>query len=196
VRRFETGERIELRETWSGQTWEVREGIIIEDSAAVIAAFTPAGSRAQTAVGEDGVRLRLPTASWSLHDVRMPAGVNHVGVHRPGCEHSVLAVLDDSWRLLYWYINLESDLARNERGFEYVDHFLDVVVAPDLASWKWKDEDELAEAVERGLVTEAEAGSVRAEGERAVEWLLARRPPYDRPWEDWRPPASWERDKE
>jgi hypothetical protein len=53
-------------------------------------------------------------------------------------------------------------------------------------SW-WKDEDEPAEAVEIGLITAEQAAEFRAEGERALEWLLSRRPPYDRDWLSWRP---------
>jgi hypothetical protein len=39
-------------------------------------------------------------------------------------------------------------------------------------SW-WKDEDEPAGAVEIGLFTARAAAEFRAEGERALEWLLS-----------------------
>jgi hypothetical protein len=47
--------------------------------------------------------------------------------------------------------------------------------------------DESAGAVEIGLFTARAAAEFRAEGERALEWLLSRRPPYDRDWLSWRP---------
>jgi hypothetical protein len=47
--------------------------------------------------------------------------------------------------------------------------------------------DESAGAVEIGLFTALAAAEFRAEGERALEWLLSRRPPYDRDWLSWRP---------
>jgi hypothetical protein len=185
VRRFEPGELIEFREVWDGRTWELREGVVIEDGPALIATFTRAQSPVLTALGGDGVRLRIPEADWSLAEVKTYHGV--LGLHVPGAEHSVLPVFEASGRFAYWYINLESDLERTERGFQYQDHFLDVVVQPGMRSWKWKDEHELAEVVERCLFSPEKAAAVRTEGERALEWLLARRPPYDRPWEEWKP---------
>jgi hypothetical protein len=41
------------------------------------------------------------------------------------------------------------------------------------------------------MFTADEAAEFRAEGERAIEWLLERHPPYDRDWQSWRPPVEW-----
>ena len=112
-------------------------------------------------------------------------------MHPVGASHSTILIRDGSASLLCWYINLESTLQRAATGFEYTDHFLDVVAEPDLSSWKWKDEDELAEAVDGGLVTATDAQGFYAEGERAIEWVLARQAPYDEPWEEWRAPEEW-----
>ncbi len=191
MKRFEPGEWIDLREVWDGQTWELRRGIVVRDEPEVIAVYTPPAIPAMVAAGPDGTRLRIPPPQWELVPAATPADRRFLAAHAPGADHSVLAIWDDEWQLLQWYINLETDLVRTETGFEYTDHFLDVIVEPGMSSWRWKDEDELAEAVERGLVTPGEAGEYRLEGERAVEWLLARRAPYDEAWEDWRPPDSW-----
>ena len=62
-----------------------------------------------------------------------------------------------------------------------MDQLLDVVIDPDL-SWRWKDEDELREAVELGLMSEGRADAVRREAERAIERLEARQcPAYPHP---------------
>ncbi|MCH7617219.1 MAG: DUF402 domain-containing protein [Chloroflexi bacterium] len=191
MKRFSPGERIEVREVWNGRAWEIRRPIVVEDAPDVIAVYNAPGSPIRVAAGPDGKRLRLPPPKWSMADASIPSDRRILGLHPPGSDHSVHVVWDESWRLLYWYINLEQDRRRNPRGFDYEEYVLDLVVQPDMASWRWKDEDELAEAVERGLFTPEQAASFRAEGERAIEWLLARRPPYDRPWEDWRPPSDW-----
>lgn len=193
MKRFGPGEWVDLREVWDGRTWELRRGIVVRDEPDVIAIYTPPATPAMVAVaaGGDRTRLRLPPPQWELAPVTTPADRHFLAVHSPGADHSVLVIWAADWRLLEWYINLETDVARTESGFEYTDHFLDVIVEPDMSSWRWKDEDELAEAVERGLVTGDEAAAFREEGERAVEWLLARRAPYDEPWEGWRPPESW-----
>ena len=47
-------------------------------------------------------------------------------------------------------MNLEEPLKRTAIGFDYLDQLLDIEIAVDLSSWKWKDEDELEEAVARG----------------------------------------------
>ena len=74
-----------------------------------------------------------------------------------------------------WYVNLQDPLRRTPLGFDTVDHALDVVVELDRSSWRWKDEEELAEAVRDGLFTPEEAADFRAWGERAVERILGRR---------------------
>ena len=187
MRQFEPGQTIEMREVWSGKTWELRFGVVVHDEPEVITIFTAAGTPARVAADASGGRLRLPAGDWQLIDVLVPEDRSYLAVHPPGASHSVLLIWDGAFRLQHWYINLESELQRTKRGFDYEDRVLDVIVEPDMSSWRWKDEDELAEAVELGLFTAQQAAEFRAEGERALEWLLSRRPPYDREWLSWRP---------
>lgn len=183
---FPPGKRVQLREVWNGRTWEIREGIVVRDDPGVTVVYTPPGAPATIAAGDDGVRLRLPLPGWELRPAKSPDR-HFLAVHKPGTAHTMLVIWDVDWNLLCWYINLETDLERTEAGFEYVDHFLDIVVEPDMQAWRWKDEDELEEAVASGLVTADDAEAFRAEGEQALEQLLRREAPYDEPWEDWRP---------
>jgi Protein of unknown function (DUF402) len=186
MRQFEPGQTIEMREVWSGKTWELRSAVVVNDSAQLIALYTPPKSGTLVAVGRDGRHLRMPTEEWSLEPTQtFDSGV--LGLHVPGTQHSVLVIFAPPEGYGPWYINLESDLQRTQRGFEYEEHVLDVVVEEDLSTWRWKDEEELAEAVELGLFTALQAAEFRAEGERALEWLLSRRPLYDRDWLSWRP---------
>jgi predicted RNA-binding protein associated with RNAse of E/G family len=182
---FQPGQEVELREVWDGRTWELRTGIVVRDHPNVIAVSTPAGSRALVATGPDGARLRLPPDQWEMAEATIPGDRSFLAVHPVGANHSTILIRDGSGKLLRWYINLETALRRTAAGFEYTDHFLDVVAEADLSSWRWKDEDELAEAVERRLVTAAQAREYYAEGERAIAWLQARRTPYDEAWEEW-----------
>ena len=71
-----------------------------------------------------------------------------------------------------------------------MDQLLDVVIDPDL-SWRWKDEDELREAIELGLMSQGGAEAVRREAERAIERLEARQPPFCDGWETWQPDPTW-----
>lgn len=190
MRRFNPGEKIEMREVWRGMTWEQRTAIVVEDSEELIALYTPPGSESLVAVDATGTQMRMPIADWRLEaTTRFTIGL--IGLHVPGTNHSVLAIFDPPPQFGPWYINLESDLARTDRGFEYEEHVLDIVIERDLKTWRWKDEDELEEAVELGLFRPEQAAEFRAEGERALEWLLSRRPPYERDWLAWRPSPEW-----
>ena len=119
-----------------------------------------------------------------------PAG--HVTAHDPpGAPYSVLAFWDNEGHSLSrWYINLEEPLHRTSLGFDYLDNLLDIVVAPDLSSWHWKDEDELQQAVEVGLITDQRAGEIRADGQRALDFLLSGKSAI-LAWKDWEPGPKW-----
>jgi predicted RNA-binding protein associated with RNAse of E/G family len=192
VKPWSPGDHIEMREIWRGKTWEVRQGFVVEDSDELVAIYTPPAMPAVVATMGDGKRLRLPPESWELEQSAVPSNRRFLAIHPWGNEHSTLCIWDDDWRMLCWYINLETDARRTDAGIAYEEHILDVVVKPDMSSWRWKDEDELEEAIALGHFTLKQAAEFRAEGERALEWLLARRSPYNRAWNGWRPPAHWD----
>jgi hypothetical protein len=104
---------------------------------------------------------------------------------RAGARHSIEIYWRTDWEHWSWYVNLQSPVVVNGRFVDTTDEALDIVVAPD-GGWRWKDEDELAEGVELGIWSEAEAAEIRAEGERVVAAA-----PWPTGWEDWRPPAYW-----
>ena len=105
---------------------------------------------------------------------------------RPGDAHTVEVFWDADWALLGWYVNLQEPLRESPLGYDTMDWALDVTVDPD-GTWRWKDEDDFAEALAHGVFDDGSAARVRAEGERAI----AQRP-WPTGWEDWRPPAEWE----
>jgi hypothetical protein len=104
---------------------------------------------------------------------------------RPGAAHTVEVRWREDWTFLDWYVNLQAPLRRTALGFDTTDWALDVVVSP-AGEWRWKDEDDFAEAVELGVFDGVGAAAVRAEGERVI---AAR--PWPTGWGDWRPPADW-----
>jgi hypothetical protein len=110
---------------------------------------------------------------------------------RKADEHAIsLFWPDGSDALECWYIDLMSPLRGHAAGYDFIENGLDVVVEPDMGSWKWKDDDELEYAVENGVYTRAEADGLYAEGERAVERLRRERAAFER-WCDWRPDPAW-----
>ena len=137
--------------------------------------------------------MRLPIAElaeqrWPHEEARWYGG--RLMIAEPGASHSVYLTWGKDGELVGWYVNLEEPWRESPFGFDTTDHLLDVWIEPD-RSWRWKDEDELAEAVEIGLFTPAKADAIRAEGERAIERIEAWSTPFDEGWETWRPDPDW-----
>ncbi len=110
----------------------------------------------------------------------------------PGAKYSVLIFWDlPDMRQSSWYINLEDPLRHTAFGFDFLDQFLDVIVKPDLSCWRWKDGDELQEAITLGLISVERAAAMRKEGEKVVAYLQSGKSPFNG-WENWRPDPSWQ----
>ena len=103
----------------------------------------------------------------------------------PETPYSVLLWTDHDDRRV-WYVNLQDPLTVPDR-VRHVDHALDVVIELDRSSWRWKDEEELAEAVSDGLFTAQEAAHFRAWGLRAVDRVLSESAPFDHDGRDGAP---------
>ncbi len=110
---------------------------------------------------------------------------------RRGDAHDIrLFWSEKDWTFRGFYVNLQRSVKRVRVGFDTADHVLDIFVEPD-GSWHWKDEDELAAAVEIGRFTTAEADAIRAEGQRVIRRIEAGTWPFDAGYERWRPDPSW-----
>ncbi|MBI2912538.1 MAG: DUF402 domain-containing protein [Chloroflexi bacterium] len=187
---YRPGDQVVLREVWQGRLWTVRPVAVVRDSPNVIALYIAPGTAWLRPYSRDGRALRLPEEEWVLREARWDNAV--LRLTRPGDAHSVLDGWDEAGaRFTFWYINLEEPIRRTAIGFDYMDHVLDVVVSRDLTAWRWKDEDELREAVARGLFSEEQAAAIRADGERALKSVLRRGPPLDERWEEWWADPGW-----
>ncbi len=134
--------------------------------------------------------MRMPATEWALEDAVWERA-RWLQLLEPGAAHAIhLWWLAPDWQFAGWYVNLQEPFLRTELGLDYMDHMLDIVIDPDL-SWRWKDEDEIAEAVSIGLVTQDWADEVRREGERVIGRLEARQSPFRDGWEHWRPDPDW-----
>ena len=186
---FHPGDHILLREVWRGRVWTARPNIVVEDSSDIIAHYIPRGSRGKRPLHAEGMPKRIPAGDWTLGDEHWTN--DGLRISLPGERFSILPIHDEQRRLRFWYLNIETPLRRTGLGFDYMDQTLDIIVSPDLSKWRWKDEGELARAVDLGLFTSLEANDIRSAGEHALTLFLARRPPFDRDWDQWRPPADW-----
>lgn len=185
--RFSRGDQVVWRITWHGRLWWALPVTVVEDDELVVLYVAP---RTPFQANVEGEQPRLPP-DWELIG-RTWSEKPVLQLTKPAERHAVWAV----WRgvgeeLAYWYINLQEPLRRTQLGFDTRDNMLDIVVEPDLSAWQWKDEDHLAEAVQNGVLSTADAEAVRREGERVIQLIEAGTPPFDPEWGAWQPDAAW-----
>jgi uncharacterized protein len=168
-----------LRFVRQGRVWGATPVLVARDDPEAVVLVIPPGTVEQVADPRGVPR------EWRLRAsaVREP----HVLVHRPGEWHTAYSFWRDDGRR--WYVNVEEPLRRSTCGFETRDLFLDVWVEPD-GRWELLDEDELAEALERGFVSAEEARLAKAEAERAIRRLERGEWPFSESWDAYRPGAD------
>ena len=130
---------------------------VIADTERITALYLAAGSpiKNKSTYRSD----HLPIGEWEIvHDVWRD---DLIRIKYAGDAHAYYAMWKGD-RFHRWYINLESAYERTPVGVDFTDRILDIVVLPDLAGWRWKDEDELTRAVALGLVTQTQADSFYA----------------------------------
>jgi len=182
------GDAIALREVWHARVWSVLPATVVEDTPEQRAMLVRPGAAWMIPVGPEGEELRIPIGEWTLR--RRDITRRLLSFAWPDRAYAVMAFWEND-KFMNWYINLQTPLRPTEIGFDYVDHLLDVIVEPDRATWRWKDEDELAEAIELGVFSPADADAFRAAGEQAIEHLTGGAPPFNRDWTTWRPDPAW-----
>lgn len=187
-RRFEPGQSIALRDVWDGAVWIARPAVVVEDTPEQIMLYVPVGTRWFAPLHE-GRRLKIQRPDFELSELRNE-DLHVLSFAWPDTFAAVLLEFRPDWSPLRWYVNLEDPLRRSEVGFDTLDHKLDVIVELD-GSWRWKDEDELAESIGRGLIPATHEPKLRDAAVGAVGRILDREPPFDRDWTTWRPDPSW-----
>ncbi len=168
---------------------------VVRDEDGLVALYLCPGTRGRRRKGRRGGpsgRQMLPDGWTGEYEEYVWHTNRALFLHRPGDAHSIgLFWREADGEFRNWYVNLEAPWRRSPVGFDTWDHALDLVVAPDLSSWQWKDEHEFAWWQEVGIISPAEAAAIRAEAERAIDALERRSSPYCDGWERWRPDPSW-----
>ncbi|MGW1819280.1 DUF402 domain-containing protein [Streptomyces sp. NPDC002125] len=178
MRGFETGQTVVRRDVHrSGRVWSELAVRVVDDTGeALVTACTP-GAQARwpalyaqaRAQGDRAVRTEafdaMATGEWELA-AGMWQETDLLLWKPPTSWFSINAFfVPDSGggrRLRNWYVNFEHPTRRTEDGFDTLDLTVDLVVAPDLTGWEWKDEDEYAHVRRLGIVSETEHRAVDA----------------------------------
>ena len=141
TRSWRPGDRIVLREIWRGQVRSGRPYTVVEDGPSRLVLYAQAGVPWVRPIQPDGTPLRMRGPSWTLREE--VSTDETLRIIAPGSRHSVILFWTAGFQeLLQWYVNLEEPLVRTPIGFDYLDQMLDIVIAADLSSWTWKDEDD------------------------------------------------------
>ncbi len=177
-----------MREVWGGRVLAARPLRAVHDAGDHRSFFFVPGTAWKNDPRDHG-EVRFRDGPWELQDLVRERPT--LSFAFPDRAYAVLLTWSPAWVFEGYYVNLQSPLRPWALGFDYADHFLDVLIGPDRAAFTWKDEDEVAEAVRRGLLTPADAAETRLAGERAAAHVLGSEPPFDRDWISWRPDPSW-----
>ncbi len=187
---WKPGDTVVLRGVWRHRLWCAWAATVVEDRPDLLALYwragTPNVAPAVRPVPRDLLSndIRIVPRTWVDTDVLMLVS--------PGAAHALYVMWEaGQTRLRCWYADLQEPLRRTPLGFDTMDHLLDIVIRADRSGWRWKDEDEFAEAVALGVYSPEEARAIRAEGERVIALFEAGRPPFCDGWESWSPPAEW-----
>lgn len=169
---------------WPCRVVEDRDGLL----ALFIAAGSPYKAGPKKTAAEKRRQLRPPLPPdeyvWRSDTLRLMV---------PGRSHSVLMFWGqqaETRRLLKYFVNMEEPFRRTAVGFDTQDHTLDIEVTPEL-SWRWRDEQELANHVTEGFYTAALVAAARSEGEGVIEGIQRRDHVCMRGWAEWNPPPEW-----
>ena len=197
IRRWRQGEQVLYQTMILGQPSATIPVTVVADEPNLLALYLAPGTMHRWLVVGPGMPLPRVIPPADFHAMAKQYVVVEwepspiLLVTRPGQAHAVHHNWSrPDWRFQRWYVNLQDPVERHDWGFRTTDEFLDIVVQPD-RSWRWKNEDELAEAAAVGRISASRARAVRQEGERVVTDIVAGRPPFDGVWRDWRPDPAW-----
>jgi uncharacterized protein len=174
------GDVVALRDVWFGVVWRAVASVVAEDAPGRSVFWIPPRSPAAYPVDATGHEIRLFRPDYNRGKRETKVGC--VVLCEEGAPWTLWHFQDEAGEFDRWYVNFESYLGRNAIAYDSVDHKLDLIARPD-GSLEWKDEDELEEAGQRGLVDVAE---IRRDAELAVA-----KPAWPTGWEHFQPDPSW-----
>lgn len=187
---WQPGQVIAVREIWRNRIYSAMPVRVVRDTESWSALYLPPQTPCLWPHTRQGKTIRIPTDDWVL-DGGAWTSSDVLYLVQPGSGYTATAFWDDEYNFHSWKINLEEPMRRTPLGFDYMDRLLDVIVSADRSTWRWKDEDEVRQAQERGMFSAEQVGELYLCGERAIQAILANEPPFDRGWETWKPDPAW-----
>jgi hypothetical protein len=176
---WSSGDVIAARNIWHGRVRGASPAFVVDDSPDRLVFWVPIRSPYK------GPNPRGVPTEWELIDgTWVDSGLV---VHRHG-ESWLATHVRPVGRAAWWYVDVADSFRRTACTFDYRDLLLDVATDDGV---RRLDEDELAEAVELGVLSRDEAREAERVAARVIRLIERRDPPFDGEWESWEPPASW-----
>ena len=202
ISRFAEGDTATRRDVLDGLVFSASPHRVLADTGDVlmlahwpgIAAKAPRTWTDWCRTGDDAVRKQalpdLAARSWELDDWvwERTGRITWIGLDE---WFSVHRNFDLDGNPLNWYLNFERPIRRTPSGVDTFDVMIDLVTAPDLSSWQWKDEDEYAELSRLGVIGPDERRQIEAARERAVAFVESRGGPLSEDWSSWQADPAW-----
>jgi predicted RNA-binding protein associated with RNAse of E/G family len=181
-----------IREVQQRRVWTARPVSVVQDTADLLALYIAPGTmykHPRTCAGEPVPHTMI--ADWMLVDQTWTGG-GALYLSPPQAPFALMLFWSEGQaEFLGWYINLQQPYRRTALGFDYMDLELDLVIQPDRAHWRWKDEDQFVQLQQTGRISAAQARALRAEAEHVLRLIQTRQPSFANGWEAWTPPAHW-----
>jgi hypothetical protein len=184
-----------MREVLHGRVWTVRPVTVVQDRPDSIALAMQPGTvyKHPRLLDRDEVPPLMVDAPWRLIDLPWTGG-RALYLSRPGDDYMLIVFWqEDQATLRSWYVNLQTPLRRTRLGFDYLDQELDVIVSPDLSTWRWKDEENFEALMRQGLIARERGRHLRSVAEEVIRTRHDPGSLFTQGWEHWTPPPEWGR---
>ncbi|MEU4896159.1 DUF402 domain-containing protein [Streptomyces sp. NPDC044780] len=208
MRYFDVGETVVRRDVYQGRVWSELTLRVVDDTGEALVTACCPGSETRWSSSYAKVRADGDRSVRTEAFEAMAAGERELvpGVWQdtelllwkpPTAWFSINAFFapgpGGTYRLRNWYVNFEYPMTRTDDGFNTFDLAVDLLIAPDLTRWRWKDEDEYAHVRRLGIVTHTDHQAVDAARAQALAMLEERQGPFAEAavWTAWRWNPAW-----
>ncbi|MEY9840647.1 DUF402 domain-containing protein [Streptacidiphilus sp. EB103A] len=200
--RFQPGQTVVRRDVFHGRVWSAHALHVVEDTDQALVTVSRPGAEALASTtylesrrtGDDTVRKQaipsLAAGTWMLERWQWESTVLLMW-KPPDAWYSINAFFEpgpEQHDLLRWYVNFERPMLRRAVGFDTFDLLLDLVIAPDLSRWEWKDSDEYEQGRRLGIIGPEDHQHVEAARDQVIDLIEHRSGPFapSSGWATWR----------
>ena len=130
IERWNAGEQILMRSTWDKDIQAAWPVTVVQDSDEALVLFLASGTVYKLRTYPQDSKYRMPVGEYNHIDHEWTSDMLRIMV--PGDNHAYLGFWGQDQLFNRWYVNLEREYRRTRLGIDFVDHFLDIVIQPDL----------------------------------------------------------------